>query len=129
MIGSHGRWLRPLLAVAIILATAFQTGIVVGQIAAGATLTVLRGTVSVVHSDGSAVSPASSGLTVGIGDHIATVGRSSALVTFFEGSEVELGADTTIVIQELSSGSGDLVTIIIENVLGSTVNRVTTFAN
>src|SRR4051794_31950450 len=106
----RGRWLRLLLAVSIVIATAYQTGIVVGQISAGATLTVLRGTVSVVKSDGSALAPAGSGQTLGVGDRIATVGRSSALVTFFEGSEVELGADTTIVIQALGSGANDLVT-------------------
>jgi hypothetical protein len=108
---------------AVVLVT--QAGAVLRQISFGATLTVLRGMVSVVHTDGSAVAPAASGLMLNAGDRVATVGRASALVTFFDGSEVELGADTTIAIQDASS-DGSLVTIIIENILGSTVHRVAT---
>src|SRR4051794_11799225 len=51
----------------------------------GATLTVLRGSAAVLRSDGRPVSPAANGLTLAAGDQVATVGRSSALVTFFEG--------------------------------------------
>ena len=108
---------------------AYQASVVAGQVAAGATLTVLRGTVSVVHGDGNAISPAGNGLAMGVGDRVATVGSSSALVTFFDGSEVELGGDTTIVLQELTNGPGRQVTISIENVLGSTINRVATLTD
>jgi hypothetical protein len=61
------------------------------QVVVGASLTVLRGSVGVLRSDGTPISPAASGLALGPGDQIATLGRSSALVTFFEGSELELG--------------------------------------
>jgi hypothetical protein len=128
-LGLHGRWSRLLVVASIIVIIAYQASVVAGQVAAGATLTVLRGTVSVVRGDGSALSPASSGLAVGVGDRVATVGAASALVTFFDGSEVELGGDTTISIQEMSSGPGGQVSIGIENVLGSTINRVATLAN
>src|SRR3954470_13295241 len=50
----------------------------------GATLTVLRGTAAVLRADGTPISPAASGLTLGPGDQVATLARSSALVTFFE---------------------------------------------
>jgi len=125
---TSGRFFRSLLLVVVALVVVTQAGTVLGQISFGATLTVLRGTVSVVQGDGAAVSPAPSGLKLNAGDRVATVGRATALVTFFDGSEVELGADTTIAIQEASS-SGNLVTIIIETVLGSAVHHVNTSAN
>src|SRR4051812_15380763 len=65
--------------------------------AIGATLTVLRGTTAVQRADRTPLSPATSGLLLNIGDQVATLANASALVTFFDGSEVELGADTTII--------------------------------
>jgi hypothetical protein len=125
---SSGRLFRSLLIAVVAIVVVTQAGTVLGQISFGATLTVLRGTVSVVDGSGAAVSPAPSGLKLNAGDRVATVGRAAALVTFFDGSEVELGADTTIAIQEASS-SGNLVTIIIETVLGTAVHHVNTFVN
>ena len=52
------RWV-PLILLATF--TIMQAGLALGQITFGATLTVLRGTISVAHSNGSAVQPASSG--------------------------------------------------------------------
>src|SRR5687768_8471071 len=75
------------------------------QLNTGATLTVLRGTVAVLRADGSPLSPATSGLALGVGDQISTLANAGALVTFFEGSEVELGSNTTIVITQ-ASGQG-----------------------
>jgi len=106
-----------------------QTSAALGQISFGATLTVMRGPVSVVRGDGSAVSPAQSGITLEAGDRVATIGKASALVTFFDGSEVELGADTTIAILDASGGNGNFVSIIIETILGSTVHKVATLTN
>src|SRR3954467_10679837 len=68
----------------------------------GATLTVLRGSAAVQRADGTPLSPATSGLTLSAGDQVATLNRSSVLVTFFEGSELELGADTTIILRDLA---------------------------
>jgi hypothetical protein len=125
---TSGRLFRSFLIAVVAIVVITQAGTVLGQISFGATLTVLRGTVSVVHGDGTAVSPAVSGLKLDAGDRVATVGRATALVTFFDGSEVELGSDTTIAIQETSS-NGNLVTIIIQAVLGTAVHHVATFAN
>jgi hypothetical protein len=94
----------------------------------GATLTVVRGQVAVVSATGSAAQPAPNGMSLGVGDRIATVGRSSALVTFFEGSELELGEDATIILREIRA-SGSEVHVTVEDVLGSTVNRVQAFVN
>jgi hypothetical protein len=60
----------------------------------------------VLRSGGVPISPVASGLTLGHRDRVATFGRSSVLVTFFGGSEVEPGGDTTIVIRELVQGGG-----------------------
>jgi hypothetical protein len=118
-----------LVILAVVSTTVVQLGVARAQVASGATLTVLRGTVGVVRGNGSAVQPASSGLVLSVGDRVATIGRASALVTFFEGSELELGGDTTIAIQEMDSKSGGQVNIVVENVLGSTVNRIATLTN
>jgi hypothetical protein len=67
-------------------------------------------------------------MSLGVGDRIATVGRSSALVTFFEGSELELGDDATIILREIRA-TGSEVHVTVEDVLGSTVNRVQAFVN
>jgi hypothetical protein len=100
---------------------------VLAQTASGATLTVLRGSAAVLRADRTPLSPAASGLTLGPGDQIATLTRSSALVTFFDGSELELGADTTVIIRELGrDGQGTSITI--QSVVGSTVNRVVALA-
>src|SRR6266498_3537841 len=55
----HGRWSRLLIIASVIVMIAYQASVVAGQVGAGATLTVLRGTVSMVRSDGGAVAPAS----------------------------------------------------------------------
>jgi hypothetical protein len=65
--------------------------------------------VAVVHADGSAVQPAPSGTLVKAGDEIRTLTRTGALITFFAGTEIEMGEDTILVVEQLSntgSGSG-----------------------
>ena len=125
---AHGRYFRALLTFVVAVIVVTQAGAVLGQIAFGATLTVLRGTVSVVQGSGTSVAPAASGMKLEAGDRVATVGRATALVTFFDGSEVELGADTTIAIQD-ASGNGGLVSIVIENILGTSYHKVATLTN
>lgn len=118
---------RAVLVAVLLLTVAFQAfGLALPVVRAqtvGATLTVLKGRVGVLKADGSPVSPATSGLALGVGDQVATIGPASALVTFFEGSEVELGADTTIVLDDLGQ-SGTRTTISIVSVLGTTLHRV-----
>ena len=94
------------------------------QIQDGATMTVLRGQVAVVHPDGSAVQPGPSGTTVVAGDEIRTLAGAGALITFFSGTEIELGQDTILAVEQVSR-QGDQVNISLKQVLGSTINRVT----
>ena len=101
---------------------------VAAQQAPGATLTVLRGSAAVLTADGSPYSPAPTGMTLGQGDQVAALAGSSALITFFDGSEVELGADATVILRELAS-RGSRTEITLESVVGSTVHRVVTFTD
>ena len=92
------------------------------QVEQGATMTVLRGQVAVVRSDGSAVQPAPSGTVVNPGDEIRTLGSTSALITFFAGTEIELDQNTTIAVEEVSK-QGDRIDISLRQAFGTTVNQ------
>jgi hypothetical protein len=93
------------------------------QVQDGATLTVLRGQVAIVHSDGSAIQPAPSGTVVKAGDEIRTLTKTGALITFFAGTEIEMGEDTILAVERVSL-NGAKVDISLKQVLGSTLNRV-----
>jgi uncharacterized membrane protein YgcG len=124
--------LRPvrlaLCALMSLLTLAAAADVARAQTPQGATLTVQNGTVAVVFANGSAVQPAGSGVTLGVGDQIGTVGNATALVTFFEGSELELGPQTTIILREIQS-SGNEVHVAVEDVFGTAFGRVKTFAS
>jgi hypothetical protein len=98
------------------------------QIQEGATMTVLRGQVAVVHPDGSAVQPAPSGTIITAGDEIRTLAGAGALITFFAGTEIELGQDTILAVEQVSR-RGDQIDISLKQVLGSTINRVTSLTS
>jgi hypothetical protein len=95
------------------------------QVQQGATMTVLRGQVAVIHGDGSALQPAPSGTLVNIGDELRTVGKAGALVTFFAGTEVEMGEDTILVVDGIEK-NGDKINISLRQVLGTSLHRVQT---
>ncbi len=96
--------------------------------AASATLTVLRGTAAVIRPNGAQLSPAPSGMVLGQGDQVSTLAASGALITFFEGSEVELGANATVALRELAV-AGTRTTVTLESIVGTTVHRVITFVD
>lgn len=73
------------------------------QVGAGATLVVLSGAVAVQQASGATVSPARTGLTLGVGDQVSTSANAGALISFFDGSEVELAPETSLQIRELAS--------------------------
>jgi hypothetical protein len=93
------------------------------QVQDGATVTVLRGQVAVVHTDGSAVQPAPTGTVVRAGDEIRTLTKTGALITFFVGTEIEMGEDTILAVDRVSMNGGK-VDISLKQVLGTTLNRV-----
>ena len=93
------------------------------QVRDGATMTVLRGQVAVVRGDGSAIQPAPSGTVVRPGDEIRTLTRSGAALTFFFGTEIELGEDTTLAV-ERASRDGDRIDVSLRQVFGASLHRV-----
>ncbi|HYU17764.1 MAG TPA: hypothetical protein VEQ11_03635 [Chloroflexota bacterium] len=94
----------------------------------GATMTVLRGEVAVVRGDGSALQPAPSGTVVRPGDEIRTLGPSGALITFFVGTEIEMGEATVLVVERVSK-QGERIDVSLKQVFGATLNRVQSFTD
>ena len=86
-------------------------------------MTVLRGQVAVVRGDGSAVQPAPSGTLVRAGDEIRTLNNSGAAITFFAGTEIELGEETTLAI-ERAARDGSRIDIALRQVFGVSLHRV-----
>ncbi len=69
--------------------------------------------------------PASAGMKLEPGDRIKTGEGSSTLIIFFDGSVMEIGANSDITIEELDSGQGTgSTTIRLKQIVGNTVNRV-----
>jgi len=116
-------WPRLVLGLLLLL-TMLPSPSALSQVSPGASLTVVRGSVAVKRPDGTAIYPAGTGLTLAIGDVVGTLERTRAIVTFFSGSEVELGSNTTIVIRRLDRDLLEEAQIGIENVVGLTVIRV-----
>ncbi|MGE3269008.1 MAG: hypothetical protein AB7P40_09690 [Chloroflexota bacterium] len=116
-------WLRLLFVVALMVLV-LPSPIALSQVGPGASLTVVRGSVSVTRPDGTAVYPAGTGLTLAIGDIVGTLERTQAIVTFFSGSEIELGSNTTIIIRRLDRDLLDQANVTVEHLSGITVIRV-----
>jgi hypothetical protein len=98
------------------------------QVADGATMTVLRGQVAIVRGDRSAVQPAPSGTSVRAGDEIRTLSEAGALVTFFAGTEIELGEDTTLVVERVRQEDGR-IDISLRQIFGASLHRVHTLTD
>lgn len=82
-----------------------------------ATLLVLAGTVTV---NGTALPMPADGQTVRMGDEIWTGPDGIALITFFDGTETQLQADTHITLEAPADGSG----VSVFQSAGTTVNHV-----
>ena len=87
-------------------------------------LSALTGNVTVMWQGTSAWIAATSGMKLGTGDSLKTGGNSSVLITFFDGSVMEVRSDSEISVEELSKASGGATTVHINQVIGNTVNRV-----
>jgi streptogramin lyase len=111
--------------VLLVLAVIGVASPALAQVQQGATLTVLRGQVAVIRTDGTAVQPAPSGTVVNVGDELRTLGNTGALITFFAGTEIELAENTILVVDEVNR-QGDKINISLRQVLGASINRVQT---
>src|SRR5215211_1654902 len=114
---------RMLLWVLLVLGSAGAPPPAIAQVQDGATMTVLRGQVAVVRGDDSAIQPAPSGTVVRSGDEIRTLARSGAAITFFIGTEIELGEETTLAV-ERAARDGDRIDISLRQVFGVSLHRV-----
>jgi len=98
-------------------------GVSDAQVGDGATMTVLRGQVAVLRADGSATQPGPSGTLIAAGDEIRTLTATGALITFFAGTEIELGEQTVLVVERVSR-QGERVDISLKQVFGVALHRV-----
>lgn len=105
------------------LVTLLSPSLTTAQVQDGATLTVLRGQVAVIRPDGSAVQPAPSGTVVRTGDELRTISAAGALITFFTGTEIEMGEATILVVTRITR-QGERVEVSLKQVFGVTLNRV-----
>jgi hypothetical protein len=89
-------------------------------------LSVTEGEVLVMKEGENDWVGAVSGTELDIGDTVKTGGNSSAEITFFDGSTMELGAGTEIEILELDIVcSTGVATITLAQMIGDTISRVT----
>jgi len=88
------------------------------------TLSDLEGDVQVLRSGASVWIAAASGMKIGVGDSLKTGADGYVLITFFDGSVMEVEADTQISVDELAVSSGGSTTVRINQVVGNTLNRV-----
>ena len=88
------------------------------------TLSNLQGDVQVLRSGASAWIAATSGMRIGTGDGLKTGDTGYVLITFFDGSVMEVEANSEISIEELSKSSGGSTTVHINQAIGNTINRV-----
>jgi hypothetical protein len=93
-----------------------------GQVASGATLSVLASPVEVAVAGGSFAN-ARDGMTLAPGDQVRTGDSGVALITFFDGSETQLTPGSQIAIQQLASSAGGPL-IGISQTVGTTVDRI-----
>ena len=96
---------------------------------AASTLTILsitEGGVSMMQASTEDWVEAEAGMSLGIGDKIKTSDDSSAEITFFDGSTIELQPDTEIEITSLEiSADTSSTSITLEQTIGATISRVT----
>jgi hypothetical protein len=96
-------------------------------LADGCTLSIISGNVEISGQAGS--QSGTNGMTLNAGTRVKTGTDSSALLTFFDGSTVELKSDTEIEITRLESDNGKAVTIVLKQWVGRTWSTVVKMAD
>jgi len=87
------------------------------------TLTIINGGVKILISGSTGWVPGSNGMTLNVGTRINTLPDSKAMLTFYNGSTVELDQSTDLEIQK-SESQGKSGRIVLKQILGKSVNRV-----
>lgn len=91
--------------------------------AANMTLSILNGSAEVARGSG-AFARVGDGHVLSPGDRVRTTDQSHAIVTFFDGSTVELEPATTITMVQASSAPGGTITIELEQAIGRTWSSI-----
>jgi hypothetical protein len=113
---------RVLIAVVIAALVVVPAALVLSQQrASGAAtiLSILDGSASVARGT-AAFAPASDGDLVNIGDRVQTAVSSHAMVTFFDGSTLEIEPATTVQIEDAASAASGAISIRISQTIGRT---------
>jgi hypothetical protein len=87
-------------------------------------LSSVTGDVQVSRQGAAAWIAATSGMKIWTGDSLKTGSNGYVLITFFDGSVMEVNAGTEISVEELSQSSGGATTVRIQQTIGNTINRV-----
>jgi len=88
-------------------------------------ISVVSGEVMVMKAGADTWSQVSPGMALGTGDRIKTGPGSNAVITFFEGSTIELAADTEVGVAELGIAEGTGSTAVkLQQQIGKTTSRV-----
>lgn len=88
-------------------------------------LSITEGDVFVLKASAADWIEAEVGMTLEVGDVIRSGEDSSAKITFFDGSTIELLANTQIEVAALELSDSGSKTIVLEQEIGSTISRVT----
>ena len=95
------------------------------SLATECTLTILSGTVNINTPDAAAAYPGVNGMTLDAGTTVSTSEDGNALLTFFEGSELQLEPSTTVEITEVSEAANHAIAITLTQMAGNTWSHVT----
>lgn len=96
--------------------------------AADMTLTILSGTAEVARATGG-FTRAGDGQVLSAGDRVRTADQGHALVTFLDGSTVEIEPATTITVIQATAAASGAITIQLEQAIGRTWSSVQRLAN
>ncbi|MGH2490517.1 MAG: FecR family protein, partial [Candidatus Limnocylindria bacterium] len=117
---------RLLIAAVIAALVVVPAALVIAQqraASAATILSILDGSASVARGTTAFVA-AADGDIVNTGDRVQTADRSHALVTFFDGSTLEIEPATTVQIEEASSAASGAISIRIAQTIGRTWSSV-----
>ncbi len=84
----------------------------------------VSGDVQVLRSGSAESVKATNGMELAVGDTITTGNNGSANLTFFDGSVMEIKANSEILVNELSTASTGSTAVSLMEQVGSTINRI-----
>jgi outer membrane lipoprotein-sorting protein len=84
----------------------------------------VSGDVQVLRSGSADSIKATNGMELAAGDTITTGDNGSTNLTFFDGSVMEIKANSEILVNELSTASTGSTTVSLKETVGSTINRI-----